>query len=369
MDRPKILVITSDVPHKNMSLLCPGHDGILGEWQILYNPPKGTKCDFWIVFTASRPRDWIQCAPENTLYLAGEPPSKKVHPENFYAQFHYVYSCNPKDPHPRVELGAPCLNWHVGLNTDTHEYRFGSEHLSELKSPQKINKISVVCSNLTTTEGQRKRLKFLEHLKSELGDSIIHFGRGFTPIPDKFEAILPYAYHLVLENSETAHYWTEKLSDAYLGYAFPFIHLSDIDSSEQTLKVLGKGNKFRIVPLGRKAIEALDLWILQRNKLNKLVDGEFLFLNQQGRKLTARAIQYRLKFWAQKNNIPENIHPHLLRHSFASHVLQSSQDLRAVQELLGHSNISTTQIYTHLDFQHLSKIYDQAHPRSKKKID
>ena len=147
------------------------------------------------------------------------------------------------------------------------------------------------------------------------------------------------------------------------------IYLSDIDTNEQTLKVLGKGNKFRIVPLGRKAIEALDLWILQRNKLNKLVDAEFLFLNQQGRKLTARAIQYRLKFWAQKNNIPENIHPHLLRHSFASHVLQSSQDLRAVQELLGHSNISTTQIYTHLDFQHLSKIYDQAHPRSKKKID
>jgi integrase/recombinase XerC len=147
------------------------------------------------------------------------------------------------------------------------------------------------------------------------------------------------------------------------------IHLNDIDIAEQTLKVLGKGNKFRIVPIGRKAVEALNLWILQRNKLNKLVDTKFLFLNQQGKKLTARAIQYRLKFWAQKNNIPENIHPHLLRHSFASHILQSSQDLRAVQELLGHSNISTTQIYTHLDFQHLSKIYDQAHPRSKKKID
>ena len=222
MDRPRTLVITSDVPHKNMSLLCPSPDGIIGEWQILYNPPKGTKCDFWIVFTASRPRDWMQCAPKNTLYLAGEPPSKKVHPKSFYAQFHHVYSCNPKDPHPRVEVGAPCLNWHVGLNTDTHEYRFGSEHLSQLKSPHKINKISVVCSNLTTTEGQRKRLKFLEHLKSELGDSIVHFGRGFTPIPDKFEAILPYAYHLVLENSETPHYWTEKLSDAYLGHAFPF---------------------------------------------------------------------------------------------------------------------------------------------------
>lgn len=147
------------------------------------------------------------------------------------------------------------------------------------------------------------------------------------------------------------------------------IHINDIDTTEQTLKVLGKGNKFRIIPLGRKAIEALNLWILQRNKLKKVVDSKILFLNQQGKKLTARAIQYRLKFWAQKNNIPENIHPHLLRHSFASHILQSSQDLRAVQELLGHSNITTTQIYTHLDFQHLSKIYDQAHPRSKKKID
>jgi len=173
---------------------------------------------------------------------------------------------------------------------------------------------------------------------------------GFIDTRDK--AILEFFYSSGLRLSELVN-----------------IHINDIDMSEQTLKVLGKGNKFRIVPIGRKAIEALNLWILQRNKLNKILDSELLFLNQHGKKLTARAIQYRLKFWAQKNNIPENIHPHLLRHSFASHVLQSSQDLRAVQELLGHSNISTTQIYTHLDFQHLSKIYDQAHPRSKKKID
>ena len=173
---------------------------------------------------------------------------------------------------------------------------------------------------------------------------------GFIDTRDK--AILEFFYSSGLRLSELVN-----------------IHISDIDMSEQTLKVLGKGNKFRIVPIGRKAIEALNLWILQRNKLNKILDSELLFLNQHGKKLTARAIQYRLKFWAQKNNIPENIHPHLLRHSFASHVLQSSQDLRAVQELLWHSNISTTQIYTHLDFQHLSKIYDQAHPRSKKKID
>ena len=170
---------------------------------------------------------------------------------------------------------------------------------------------------------------------------------GFIDTRDK--AILEFFYSSGLRLSELVN-----------------IHISDIDMSEQTLKVLGKGNKFRIVPIGRKAIEALNLWILQRNKLNKILDSELLFLNQHGKKLTARAIQYRLKFWAPKNNIPENSHPHLLRHSFASHVLQSSQDLRAVQELLGHSNISTTQIYTHLDFQHLSKIYDQAHPRAKK---
>lgn len=205
-----------------MLSLCPSPTRVINEWQILYNPPRGTKCDFWIVFTTSRHRDWMQCAAQNTLYLAGEPPSKKVHPRRFYAQFKYIYSCNPNDPHPNVEVGAPCLNWHVGLDTQSLEYRFGNEYLTQLQAPEKIQKISVVCSNLTTTEGQRKRLKFLDELKSSLGDQIIHFGRGFTPIPDKLDGILPYAYHLVLENSETAHYWTEKLSDAYLGYAYPF---------------------------------------------------------------------------------------------------------------------------------------------------
>ena len=92
-----------------------------------------------------------------------------------------------------------------------------------------------------------------------------------------------------------------------------------------------------------------------------------MFLSKIGKSLSSRAVQYRLKIWAIKQGVPENIHPHLLRHSFATHILQSSQDLRAVQELLGHANISTTQIYTHLDFQHLSKIYDQSHPRAKKK--
>jgi len=146
------------------------------------------------------------------------------------------------------------------------------------------------------------------------------------------------------------------------------LKINDISFSDETLSVTGKGNKTRIVPIGKNAINAIKEWLGERRK-TKNTDSEnsFVFLNQHGKPLTARSIQYRLKYWAIKQGIPENIHPHLLRHSFASHVLQSSQDLRAVQELLGHANISTTQIYTHLDFQHLAKIYDQSHPRAKKK--
>ena len=143
---------------------------------------------------------------------------------------------------------------------------------------------------------------------------------------------------------------------------------NDINFEDGIISVLGKGNKERVVPLGSFASKAIKKWLKLRNNLTGLAyEAEILFLRKNGKKLSPRAIQYRLKFWAIKQGIPENIHPHLLRHSFASHLLQSSQDLRAVQELLGHENISTTQIYTHLDFQHLSQIYDKTHPRAKKK--
>ena len=144
--------------------------------------------------------------------------------------------------------------------------------------------------------------------------------------------------------------------------------IEDISLTDENILVTGKGNKSRIVPIGKNALNALNDWLLERKKIVKLSpENNVIFLSKQGNPLSPRTIQYRLKYWALKQGIPENIHPHLLRHSFASHILQSSQDLRAVQELLGHSNISTTQIYTHLDFQHLSKIYDKSHPRAKKK--
>ena len=139
-----------------------------------------------------------------------------------------------------------------------------------------------------------------------------------------------------------------------------------LDFSEGTVTVTGKGAKTRIVPLGSQAAAAIQAWLPLRAMI-KAESAQALFVGKNGRQLTPRAVQYRIKQWAIKQGIAGNVHPHILRHSFATHVLQSSGDLRAVQEMLGHANITTTQVYTHLDFQHLAKVYDQAHPRAKKK--
>ena len=137
----------------------------------------------------------------------------------------------------------------------------------------------------------------------------------------------------------------------------------DVDSGEVT--VTGKRRKTRLVPLGDKARQAIAVWLDQRSALLK--PGETaLFISRGGTRLTPRQVGNRLSQWAQRSGIGLHVHPHMLRHSFASHVLQSSGDLRAVQEMLGHASIAATQIYTHLDFQHLAKIYDSAHPRAKK---
>ena len=139
-----------------------------------------------------------------------------------------------------------------------------------------------------------------------------------------------------------------------------------LDFADAAVRVIGKGTKTRIVPLGSYAISALQAWLALRGQLAKQ-DETALFVSRNGRRIGSRAVQLRMSEWGIKQGITSGIHPHLLRHSFASHVLQSSGDLRAVQEMLGHTSISTTQVYTHLDFQYLSKIYDAAHPRAKKK--
>lgn len=144
------------------------------------------------------------------------------------------------------------------------------------------------------------------------------------------------------------------------------LDLPDVDLRDRTVRVTGKGNKTRIVPVGRFAIDALTHWLRERTALAEIGD-QALFVGQTGQRLGPRAIQARIAGWAKRQGLGVHVHPHMFRHSFATHLLESSQDLRGVQELLGHANISTTQVYTHLDFQHLAKIYDAAHPRAKRK--
>jgi len=144
------------------------------------------------------------------------------------------------------------------------------------------------------------------------------------------------------------------------------LDIDSINADEKTVRVVGKGNKERIVPVGGFAIKAIDRWLNQRSALAK-INQNALFITNAGSRISHRTVQQRIKDWARKSSIGRNVHPHMLRHSFASHLLESSGDLRAVQEMLGHANLSTTQVYTHLDFQHLSKVYDAAHPRAVKK--
>ena len=144
------------------------------------------------------------------------------------------------------------------------------------------------------------------------------------------------------------------------------LDLGDLDLGDAMVRVMGKGAKTRIVPIGGYAREAVLAWLNVRPACARESE-KALFVNRSGTRLGARAIQQRVAVWAQRQGLGRRVHPHMLRHSFASHLLESSSDLRAVQELLGHADISTTQVYTHLDFQHLAQVYDNAHPRARRK--
>lgn len=143
------------------------------------------------------------------------------------------------------------------------------------------------------------------------------------------------------------------------------LNLDNFENGGQHLRVRGKGNKERLLPVGRIAREALQAWLRVRGELAP-TEEKALFISKQRRRITSRQIAQRMQHWAGKQGLNQPLNPHKLRHSFATHVLESSGDLRGVQELLGHANLSTTQVYTHLDFQHLAQVYDKAHPRAKK---
>ncbi len=204
-----------------MEWLTPGGSLRWGRCRFDFNPESGGRADFSAVLGNARPYDRFMAAPQNTLFIAGEPLSKKLYPQAFYRQFGHVVDSHAQSRHPHLHVSALGLNWHVGLDRSSHRYRYGYDHLAALACPEKQNRIAVVCSNASKTEGQRRRLALLEGLKQRLGDRLVHFGRGFEPIDDKMEAILPYRFQLVLENGVEPHYWTEKLADAYLGWAYP----------------------------------------------------------------------------------------------------------------------------------------------------
>jgi integrase/recombinase XerC len=172
---------------------------------------------------------------------------------------------------------------------------------------------------------------------------------GDGPIVDRDRAILELLYSSGLRLTELTN-----------------LNCGDVDMLDATVRVTGKGSKDRIVPVGRHALRALRKWHLSRAEFAGSEETA-MFVSNRGTRISPRSVQARVSHWARKQGIDTNVYPHLFRHSFATHLLESSHDLRAVQELLGHANIATTQIYTHLDFQHLAQIYDQTHPRARKK--
>jgi len=172
---------------------------------------------------------------------------------------------------------------------------------------------------------------------------------GKGPLVDRDRAILELLYSSGLRLSELTG-----------------LNCGDVDMIDATVRVTGKGNRDRIIPVGRKALQALTQW--DQSRVQLATSGEkALFVSNRGTRISPRSVQARVSHWARKQGIDTHVYPHLFRHSFATHLLESSHDLRGVQELLGHANISTTQVYTHLDFQHLAQIYDQTHPRARKK--
>lgn len=237
--RPLKVRITSAGLPAGLELFTPGSTLRWGRCEFLVNPVGDHESDFWIVFGNAFPRETGRVARHNTLFIAAEPPAKKVYPRGFYRQFQHIVDSHQQSRHPRVHVGALGLCWMVGLSWAQQRYTLGYDALKQLTPPAKQNRVSVICSTTAQTAGQRQRLKFLAALREHLGEDLVVFGKGFQAVDDKLEAVLPYRFHLVLENSRSPHYWTEKLTDAYLGWAFPFYvgcpNLSDYFATDSFL--------------------------------------------------------------------------------------------------------------------------------------
>jgi integrase/recombinase XerC len=240
-----------------------------------------------------------------------------------------------------------CSAWVGSLYSQNNNPKSIQRHLSSAKGFFRFLKKNnlIESSPFELISAPKSSSTLPEVLSPEDVEQLLNF-KPTNMIEIRDMAIVELMYSSGLRVSETAN-----------------INISDFEENKTFLRVLGKGSKTRLVPMGRFAINAINNWLVEREKILNNTDA--LFLNSKGTRLTVRSIQLRLKKMAVKQGLPP-IHPHMLRHSFATHMLESSGDLRTIQELLGHSSLSTTQIYTKLDYQHLAKIYDEAHPRAKK---
>ena len=240
-----------------------------------------------------------------------------------------------------------CSAWIGDLYSQNNKPKSIQRHLSSAKGffrfLKKNNLISSSPFELVTAPKSSNTLP--DVLSPEDVEQLLNFKPSNT-IEIRDMAIVELMYSSGLRVSETVN-----------------INISDFEENMSFLRVIGKGSKTRLVPMGRFAINAINNWLNEREKISNNTDA--LFLNSKGSRLSVRSIQLRLKKMAIKQGLPP-VHPHMLRHSFATHMLESSGDLRTIQELLGHSSLSTTEIYTKLDYQHLAKIYDKSHPRAKK---
>jgi hypothetical protein len=218
--------LTTPCPEWPFFRQTPGEKSVWGNYEFFENI-EVDECDFWVVYDTILTETTVNCPKEHTLIITGEPPSVKQYKAAYLAQFATVVTCHRELSHPRVFLSHPAQPWHVGRRVQNGVSTGFTKNYDELASAPFVSKerqISVITSNKTITSGHRKRIEFVNALKNHFGERIEVFGRGIRDVEDKWDAIAPYKYHVVLENSSFPDYWTEKLTDSFLAGAFPFYY-------------------------------------------------------------------------------------------------------------------------------------------------
>ena len=199
----------------------PNNDGIWNNCKFIFDK-EIKKCDFWIVYGSIKQKEFVECSKKNIILISSEPPSTNQYHQKFLDQFDTIITCHKNIKHPNVILDHPSLPWFVGYQPPKREFTKSYSELSSIKNYEKTKLISIVCSEKTFTKGHKQRFEFVQKLKNHFGDYIDFFGKPFKSVQDKWHAIYPYKYHIVIENCSIPYYWTEKIADPFLAQSYPF---------------------------------------------------------------------------------------------------------------------------------------------------